>query len=115
MSESTKLDGPDLTRGIALSTLADGTMQLGHAHGEAVLLARRARGKARGLDACPGATAMVTGDASVPSPHPTMAKSSRAGGAREGWIRVGGSAFHREHEMELKCGVGVTSTGGARC
>ena len=41
MSEETKLSGPDLAQGIALSTLADGTMQLGHAHGEAVLLARR--------------------------------------------------------------------------
>ena len=41
MSEDTKLDGPDLAQGIALSTLADGTMQLGHAQGEPVLLARR--------------------------------------------------------------------------
>lgn len=35
------LVGPDLRKGIALSELADGAMQLGHADGEAVLLARR--------------------------------------------------------------------------
>lgn len=35
------LSGPDLSAGIALSTLADGAMLLGHAHGEQVLLARR--------------------------------------------------------------------------
>jgi len=35
------LSGPDLTRGVELSTLADGTMLLGHAEGEPVLLARR--------------------------------------------------------------------------
>ena len=39
--EDTKLDGPDLARGIALSTVADGAMLLGHAHGEPVLLTRR--------------------------------------------------------------------------
>jgi nitrite reductase/ring-hydroxylating ferredoxin subunit len=36
-----KFAGPDLTKGIALSKVADGAMLLGHAHGEAVLLARR--------------------------------------------------------------------------
>jgi len=42
MSEQgSNLSGPDLTQGIELSQLADGSMQLGHAHGEAVLLARR--------------------------------------------------------------------------
>ena len=35
------LSGPDLTNGVALSIIADGTMLLGHAHGEPVLLARR--------------------------------------------------------------------------
>ena len=35
------LSGPDLTKGVALSTVADGAMLLGHAHGEPVLLARR--------------------------------------------------------------------------
>ncbi|HJW12546.1 MAG TPA: FAD-dependent oxidoreductase, partial [Albitalea sp.] len=40
MSEQAPLSGPDLAQGIAASALADGTMQLGHAHGEAVLLAR---------------------------------------------------------------------------
>ena len=38
--ENTKLSGPDFTQGVALSTVADGAMLLGHAHGEAVLLAR---------------------------------------------------------------------------
>jgi NADPH-dependent 2,4-dienoyl-CoA reductase/sulfur reductase-like enzyme/nitrite reductase/ring-hydroxylating ferredoxin subunit len=33
--------GPDLSQGVALSAIADGTMQLGHVAGEAVLLARR--------------------------------------------------------------------------
>ena len=39
--EKTKLSGPDLTQGVELSTIPDGTMLLGHAHGEPVLLARR--------------------------------------------------------------------------
>jgi len=42
MSEkTTKLSGPDLTQGVELSTIPDGTMLLGHAQGESVLLARR--------------------------------------------------------------------------
>lgn len=42
MSNSKKeLSGPDLAEGIAFSTIADGAMLLGHANGEAVLLARR--------------------------------------------------------------------------
>lgn len=42
MSEDkTELSGPDLTLAIELSTIPDGTMLLGHAHGEPVLLARR--------------------------------------------------------------------------
>ena len=36
-----KLSGPDLSDGIGLSTIPDGTMLLGHAQGEPVLLARR--------------------------------------------------------------------------
>ncbi|HEY7893591.1 MAG TPA: FAD-dependent oxidoreductase [Gemmatimonadaceae bacterium] len=40
-SEQPKLDGPDLTLGISLTTLADGVMLLGHANGEAVLMVRR--------------------------------------------------------------------------
>ena len=39
--EKAKLDGPDLTRGVDLSTVPDGTMLLGHARGEPVLLVRR--------------------------------------------------------------------------
>ena len=39
--EETKLSGPDLAKGIALSAVADGTMLLGHVHGESVLLVRR--------------------------------------------------------------------------
>jgi NADPH-dependent 2,4-dienoyl-CoA reductase/sulfur reductase-like enzyme/nitrite reductase/ring-hydroxylating ferredoxin subunit len=39
--EKTKLNGPDLTQGVELLTILDGTMLLGHAHGEPVLLARR--------------------------------------------------------------------------
>ncbi|MDQ2862000.1 MAG: FAD-dependent oxidoreductase [Pseudomonadota bacterium] len=35
------LEGPDLSKGIAFADLADGAMLLGHAAGEAVLLARR--------------------------------------------------------------------------
>ncbi len=41
MSAETKLTGPDLTLGIPAKDLADGAMLLGHANGEAVLLARR--------------------------------------------------------------------------
>ena len=36
-----QLSGPDLTQAIELSTIPDGTMLLGHAQGEPVLLARR--------------------------------------------------------------------------
>ena len=39
--EKTVLKGPDLTQGIELSMIPDGTMLLGHARGEPVLLARR--------------------------------------------------------------------------
>lgn len=38
-----KLEGPDLTAGIVATSLADGDMLLGHAQGEAVLLARVGR------------------------------------------------------------------------
>jgi NADPH-dependent 2,4-dienoyl-CoA reductase/sulfur reductase-like enzyme/nitrite reductase/ring-hydroxylating ferredoxin subunit len=42
MSETkTKLSGPDLTGGVALSAVPDGALLLGHAQGEPVLLARR--------------------------------------------------------------------------
>jgi NADPH-dependent 2,4-dienoyl-CoA reductase/sulfur reductase-like enzyme/nitrite reductase/ring-hydroxylating ferredoxin subunit len=41
MGEEQKLSGPNLSEGVALSELADGKMMLGHAGGEAVLLARR--------------------------------------------------------------------------
>jgi nitrite reductase/ring-hydroxylating ferredoxin subunit len=40
-SDSPQLSGPDLKEGIAVASLADGTMLLGHADGEAVLVARR--------------------------------------------------------------------------
>jgi len=39
----TSLDGPDLTLGIPISTIADGTMVMGHVNGEQVVLARRGR------------------------------------------------------------------------
>ncbi len=39
--QATELDGPDFTQGIEISTVPDGAMLLGHAHGEAVLLVRR--------------------------------------------------------------------------
>ena len=35
------LSGPDLARGVPASSIGDGTMLAGHAHGQAVLLARR--------------------------------------------------------------------------
>ncbi len=42
MSDTAKtLDGPDLTKGLALSAIADGAMLLGHAQGSPVLLVRR--------------------------------------------------------------------------
>src|SRR6201987_5086552 len=42
MSEQEKkLDGPDFAQGVALADIAEGGMILGHAAGEAVLLARR--------------------------------------------------------------------------
>ncbi|BFG79954.1 FAD-dependent oxidoreductase [Paraburkholderia terrae] len=37
-----ELSGPDLARGVALSEITDGAMLQGHAHGEPVLLVRRA-------------------------------------------------------------------------
>jgi NADPH-dependent 2,4-dienoyl-CoA reductase/sulfur reductase-like enzyme/nitrite reductase/ring-hydroxylating ferredoxin subunit len=39
--EKAKLSGPDLTQGVEVSAILDGTMLLGHAQGEPVLLARR--------------------------------------------------------------------------
>lgn len=42
MGAPSELKGPDLSHGIAASDLSDGAMLLGHAQGEAVLLARRA-------------------------------------------------------------------------
>jgi len=39
--EKTKLNGPDLTQGVELAVIPDGTMLLGHVQGEPVLLARR--------------------------------------------------------------------------
>jgi NADPH-dependent 2,4-dienoyl-CoA reductase/sulfur reductase-like enzyme/nitrite reductase/ring-hydroxylating ferredoxin subunit len=39
--ENVKLSGPDLTQGVELATIPNGTMLLGHAQGEPVLLARR--------------------------------------------------------------------------
>jgi NADPH-dependent 2,4-dienoyl-CoA reductase/sulfur reductase-like enzyme/nitrite reductase/ring-hydroxylating ferredoxin subunit len=41
MAEQSKPSGPDLTRGVAVSDLADGVMLQGHVAGEAVLLGRR--------------------------------------------------------------------------
>jgi apoptosis-inducing factor 3 len=42
MSEDkAELTGPDFTQGVALSTIREGIMLLGHAHGEPALLARR--------------------------------------------------------------------------
>lgn len=41
MGDEQKLSGPNLSEGVELSELADGKMMLGHASGEAVLLARR--------------------------------------------------------------------------
>jgi nitrite reductase/ring-hydroxylating ferredoxin subunit len=38
--EETKLEGPDLAQGVALSTLAEGGMLLGHTQGEPVILVR---------------------------------------------------------------------------
>jgi NADPH-dependent 2,4-dienoyl-CoA reductase/sulfur reductase-like enzyme/nitrite reductase/ring-hydroxylating ferredoxin subunit len=40
-NEKAKLSGPDFTQGVQLSTIPDGTMLLGHARGEPVLLVRR--------------------------------------------------------------------------
>ena len=39
--EKTKLEGPDLAQGVAVSTLAEGAMLLGHTQGKPVILVRR--------------------------------------------------------------------------
>ena len=36
--EQTKLEGPDFAQGVALSSLAEGAMLLGHAQGEPLIL-----------------------------------------------------------------------------
>ncbi len=41
MADESQLSGPDLTKGVRLVAIADGTMLAGHAHGEPALLARR--------------------------------------------------------------------------
>jgi NADPH-dependent 2,4-dienoyl-CoA reductase/sulfur reductase-like enzyme/nitrite reductase/ring-hydroxylating ferredoxin subunit len=43
MGEPAKLTGPDLSNGVAIGEVPDGGMLLGHAGGEAVLLARRGK------------------------------------------------------------------------
>ena len=40
MADQSDLKGPDLTKGVPLSAIADGAMLAGHAHGEPALLAR---------------------------------------------------------------------------
>src|SRR5688572_315339 len=40
-NENTKLEGPDLSQGVALSSLAEGAMLLGHSQGEPLILVRR--------------------------------------------------------------------------
>jgi len=40
MAEEAKLSGPDLARGVDASSIPDGGKLLGHAQGDAVLLAR---------------------------------------------------------------------------
>ena len=47
MGSSKKTDGPDLTQGIALSTLADGGMLLGRVGDDEVLVARPAATSSR--------------------------------------------------------------------
>ena len=39
--EASRLEGPDLSKGVAVAEIADGAMLLGHAQGEAVILVRR--------------------------------------------------------------------------
>ena len=39
--EKTKLEGPDLSQGVTLSSLVEGAMLLGHAQGEPLILVRR--------------------------------------------------------------------------
>jgi NADPH-dependent 2,4-dienoyl-CoA reductase/sulfur reductase-like enzyme/nitrite reductase/ring-hydroxylating ferredoxin subunit len=51
--EKVKLDGPDLARGVELSTISDGTMLLGHARGEPVLLVRQGNDVAAIGAVCP--------------------------------------------------------------
>src|SRR5688572_7468948 len=40
-NENTKLEGPDLSQGVALSSLAEGAMLPGHSQGEPLILVRR--------------------------------------------------------------------------
>ena len=40
-TDTPALSGPDLSRGVPLSSLPEGTMLQGHANGDAVLLVRR--------------------------------------------------------------------------
>src|SRR5688572_4090432 len=40
-AENPKLEGPDFAQGVALSTLSEGTVLLGHTHGEPLILVRR--------------------------------------------------------------------------
>lgn len=52
MSGDVQLTGPDLARGVPLSDLSDGGMLRGHAHGQAVLLARRGSAVFAVADTC---------------------------------------------------------------
>jgi apoptosis-inducing factor 3 len=89
--EKAKLNGPDLTQGIELSTIPDGTMLLGHARGEPVLLVRRgdelfAIGAICTHYGAPLETGLLVGD-TVRCPWHHACFSLRTGEALRRWIR----------------------------
>ena len=102
-----ELSGPDLAEGVDISQIADGVMLLGHASGEAVLLARRgddlfAIGAICTHYGAPLIDGLLVGDTiRCPWHHACFSLHSGA--------PLRPPAFYREHGIELKLNAPVAS------
>jgi len=117
MNDTNKtLSGPDLVEGLALSSIADGAMLLGHAHGEPALLARQAMTCSRSAPSVPimerrlskacsprrrfAARGIMPASASVPARRSARRRStpSPAGASSSGTARcMCGNSSRRQH------------------
>ena len=126
-----ELSGPDLAQGVDISQIADSAMLLGHAGGEAVLVARRGDelfaigavcthyggGGAAGNAAAEtfrregyaGRITMLSADAAGPCDRPNLSKGFLAGTAPTESTPLRPPAFYREHGIELKLNAPVAT------